>query len=443
MMYDFLKEQESVILTFTSTSTFTSKSSSSVKMKKSKVFHVINIYATNKDDPNDPIHQPYDQWVALQSIMRAKRHLPHDLEVTVICAIFPSDMEFLSKKKMVPACDRWVQLNRSTMTEYGKNSTTRTSKKSKNARGSMEEQVSEYFSELEIPFVQDLLDEAVWLATEQSRDEDSDEDFYIMLTNADIGLTKNFYKFLLPELQKGRKAFQINRLTIPMDDGITIRKATTNKTEIKTLLAQIDASIPNGKKHPGHDCFFIHSSIIDQVFLGKMFLGFPPWANALRILFRDILLRGNYTAIESNPYGTFHLGNDQKWKQQEQEHEDKNKFMQTKYQEEIAQCPNAGGLGDITKPASFLNLANCGATYREHYPHLLQQIEGARCKYCKQVGWTISNDTSCEEFRLGAAPYPWESTRRVYNITSTDRGWFQFTAKSKYRREHCRQYHFY
>ena len=174
----------------------TSSSSSSSNLsstKKFRLFQVINTFAINKDNKNDPVHQPYDQWSTLQSIDRAKKHVPQELNVTLVCAMFQSDWRVLSKEN-VPACDRRFLLERSTITEYGNQNYNGTNA-NKNEKEAL---VSELFSKRELPFLQDLLDAAVVTAWESEPSRKMEErgtnrngnDFYVMLTNSDIWLTK-------------------------------------------------------------------------------------------------------------------------------------------------------------------------------------------------------------------------------------------------------------
>ena len=208
--------------------------------KKFKVFHVMNIYAINKDNYNKTEdgsihhHQPFDQWVTIQSIKRAKQHMPPQLEMTVVCAILRSDWDILSDER-VPICDSRVLLERSTLTEYGgrpkkfslsgfgynNNNTKQKNEDKKHAQ--MTQFISELFSKRELPFMQDIIDAVVSIAKESiekhtldDRNSHSNSNTYIMLTNVDIGLSEFFYQYLYQELEEGRTAFAINRMTLPV-----------------------------------------------------------------------------------------------------------------------------------------------------------------------------------------------------------------------------------
>jgi len=334
-----------------------------------RLIQVINTFAINKDDQNDFIHQPYDQWSTLHSIEEAKQHAPSDLDVTLVCAMFQSDMEVLSKHK-VPACDRSFLLERSTITEYHNENT---------KPGTKEALLSERFSKRELPFLQDLFDAGISVArdnTTEHRNTDDNDDFYVMVTNSDIGLTKNFYNFLLSKLQTGQKAFTINRWTIPMEGKnhpITVREPTTEPQQIKLLLSQIDASLPTGETHPGYDCFIIHSSIIDKIFLGKMFAGFPPWGGALSIILKKIVARDSYTGVSSSPNATFHLGGQGAWSKKKDNDKVVLDYIKEIFREDIQACPKTISPHE---PYTLMNAANCGRVFREFYNATVKKPQG-------------------------------------------------------------------
>ena len=350
---------------------------STIRNRKYRLIQVMNTYAvkstnnannTNSNDDTETettgerivIHQPYDQWSTLQSIRRAKQHAPPEIEVTLVCAAFPSDLRVL-EKELEPICDRFFELNRSTVTEYGGNSDGRGETPGLTPEQQEEKEkerlISELFSKRELPMLQDLFDAAVSVAEEQQRvrgetkskrDEpteptsgsstDDDDGFFVMVTNSDIGLTKHFYGFLLDELEKGRKALTINRWSIPMGDGtisgkealkirrfeklgmdtrmeqwrkrkedegrdhpITIRDPDPSRAD--ELLDEIDAALSLassgrlGKPHPGYDCFVIHSAVLPSIRLGNLFAGFPPWGVVLQAILAETL-----SSSSSNAY---------------------------------------------------------------------------------------------------------------------------------------------
>jgi hypothetical protein len=170
-----------------------------------------------------------------------------------------------------------------------------------------------------------------------------------MLTNSDIGLTKDFYSsYLLPKLHRRSKStnnnntsahalsLSINRLTIPMTKQIQVISNKYNNNDndnnniveseslSKILLNTIDNDIELGFGliHPGYDCFVMHSSILKnnkkQINLGNMFAGYPPWGTILKKILKNMAggksNNNSYANYKSSPNGTYHIGNDgSKW----------------------------------------------------------------------------------------------------------------------------------
>lgn len=125
---------------------------------------------------------------------------------------------------------------------------------------------------------------------------------YIIFTNSDIGLQRNFYKKVNYIINKFElKSFIINRRdNIPkFINGRRLSDKNLN------LIYKI-----RGLRHPGKDCFVIHRSILKKINMGNMFIGYPPWGNTLwqcllkvykkTYVFRDVCL-------------TFHIGADKSW----------------------------------------------------------------------------------------------------------------------------------
>jgi len=413
------------------------------KQTNFRLYHVMNIYATNKKGFNkkngDPLlHQPYDQWVTLKSIEYAKKFLPNNIEMTLVCAILESDWEILnSSPKMVPVCDKKILLKRSTSTEYGGRPNRLNMATFGNSvfnittddhdQSLVESNIQEFFAHKELPFVQDVLDAATRVALEDNqKNPNMDSQFYVMMTNADIGLTKHFYPFLYHHLQEDLGAFQINRLTIPLVDeaNITIREPTNDPSKIQTLLEQIHAARMIGRTHPGVDCFVIHSRILNKVQLGDQFAGYPAWAASLKLVLKDILSKGSYKTIESTPKGTFHLGDEKNWDTREKmiggNMNPEQDFLFQNYQSDMNDCPLRRlkhiktASVEVPNAPTLINLVNCGLAFRTHYQDFLREVDGGICDYNWNAGgfqeWTQSKEgvhVGCDAFRLGLAPYPW------------------------------------
>jgi hypothetical protein len=170
-----------------------------------------------------------------------------------------------------------------------------------------------------------------------------------MFTNSDIGLTKDFYSHLLPKLDN-KEAISINRITIGTTNEMKNmsnqyyynnynnnsgddNNISNNKNNLISdmLLNKIDNTIQNGsgRKHPGTDCFIVHSNVLNRIKIGDVFAGYPPWAGAYRRILK--IMARNYTIYKSKQsynflddgikktkhYGggrTFHIGDERKWK---------------------------------------------------------------------------------------------------------------------------------
>lgn len=206
--------------------------------------HLVHVLSPFVDSsaPDDFFPFDVDQWVAMKSIRRALDNIPSGrFRVEVVCAVFRSDLEALSQAQL--PCHRFAVLSRSTRTEY-----------------------PQFGLEAELPFLSDLIEAATANATQFTHN----PRFHVMITNADIGLSKNFYMQVYSIMQRF-DAFSINRVTVPIEQF----HHTTNSTDM--LENQIDALILQGSKHPGYDLFCIRSSVLKRVSFGQFFLGRPPW----------------------------------------------------------------------------------------------------------------------------------------------------------------------
>jgi hypothetical protein len=222
--------------------------------KRRHLVHVISPYVV-EDGTLD-----LNQWTAMESIRRALLHAPPNdvMKVDFVCAIFESDWKALVTEVDLP-CHRFVLLERSTRTQYPHLSPQR-----------------------DLPFVSDLVEAAAAAAAtfnnltihhQSSPTTHNDAaSFHVMLTNADIGLSKHFYNYLYTLLQRF-DSFSINRMTIPIEKVAAM--TTPNATEL--VEHQIDRLILDGKNHPGKDMFCMSSSVLKRITFGDFFLGRPPW----------------------------------------------------------------------------------------------------------------------------------------------------------------------
>jgi hypothetical protein len=308
--------RNSSILTIHQTSHLMSDDKSSSSKIQIQLIHVLSPFVVKK---NDSIYYPLDrnQFATFASIERAQKRLPKSrVHLDVVCAVLEDDRQALSH---LPC--RQVVLERSTRTEYPSLVPRKT-----------------------LPFLQDIYNAST---TKFLEEEVLASDFYWMLTNADIGLTKNFYVHLYKTLQR-HDAFSINRLTLP-------NKNVTDTTNQRDLLSQVDSVLSNGTRHPGYDCFVIHSSVLKRVNFGNMFLGHPPWGANLHLSLK--IMANNYSNFGSNVNGTFHLGDDKSsWAKQQRITTRREDATET-----IKYCPVKN---PPTDNFSYQNILNCGQWFR-------------------------------------------------------------------------------
>ena len=206
--------------------------------------HLVHVLCPFVDSSAPDEFYPLDmnQWVAMQSIQRALDNIPRGrFRVELVCAVFKSDLELLVQARL--PCHRFTVLSRSTRTQY-----------------------PQLGLAIQLPFVADIIDAATANATQVTLD----SRFHVMITNADIGFSKNFYTHVYSVIQRF-DAFSINRVTVPIENLYP----TTNATDM--LENQIDTRILHGSKHPGYDLFCMRSSVLERVSFGQFFLGRPPW----------------------------------------------------------------------------------------------------------------------------------------------------------------------
>jgi hypothetical protein len=293
---------------------------------KRRIVHVINAYAAeDRGDETSPYHPvTFDQWYTIASIQRAMQHPPPDFEIDFICAIFESDRETL---RDLPC--RKVYLHRSTQSEYP---FLRPSK--------------------QLAFIQDVIDAAV-AGSGLGLDDTTTSDFYLLMTNADIGLTQYFYHYVVDSMEH-REALSVNRMTLPPLPDITLA------TNSSTLLGAVDSALDNFTSHPGYDCFVVSSPVLKRVRFGDMFFGYPPWGSNVNVALR--VMAANYTNLPSNVNGTFHVGNDQsKWA-----HAAKTKAVAEAIQKDRALmklCPVSPATSSMY---IVMNTINCGRWFKSN-----------------------------------------------------------------------------
>jgi len=121
---------------------------------------------------------------------------------------------------------------------------------------------------------------------------------YLIYTNVDIALQPYFYNVVGKIIRQGHDAFIINRRTIP---------GHYKKTEeIPLMYAE------SGKNHPGWDCFIFHRSMYPAFQLGQVCVGSGWFGRAMII---NMATFAKNFRIFTDMQATFHIGNDQAWKE--------------------------------------------------------------------------------------------------------------------------------
>jgi hypothetical protein len=114
-------------------------------------------------------------------------------------------------------------------------------------------------------------------------------------TNADIAVQPYFYELIGELMASGYDAISITRRTVHPPFG---------STAAPVLAAQV------GTPHPGHDCFVMRSSIVEQLDVGEVALGVRYVGRAF--LWALQLAAPRYRTF-GDLHGTFHVGDDRAW----------------------------------------------------------------------------------------------------------------------------------
>ncbi|MDY0296437.1 MAG: hypothetical protein RB296_03880 [Acidobacteriota bacterium] len=123
---------------------------------------------------------------------------------------------------------------------------------------------------------------------------------FMIFTNADIALLPFFYLSLARLAENGYDAMVINRRTIP--DYPRVSDA------IPLMAAEI------GGPHPGYDCFVFEHRTFPFFRLGRVCMG-SAWVG--RTLLVNLLCHARRFAEFRDYHLTFHLGDDQTWRNEE------------------------------------------------------------------------------------------------------------------------------
>ena len=227
-----------------------------------KIAHLINPFKCSEDNPS---YLYYAQPITFKSMHNAQLEAQKKgIDVKLYAINYPEDDEIIPEYFI-----KLPHLKKSTMSEFPKISGMR-----------------------KLPIIQEMFDSIL---------QNSDAD-YIIFTNSDIGVQKNFYIKVNEFIHKDNlKSFIINR------------RDNISKFKDKKRLTEKDLDIiykESGQLHPGKDCFIMHRKILEKINMNLMFTGYPPWGYTLHNCMKKI---DKKTHLYTNKYLTFHLGCDRTW----------------------------------------------------------------------------------------------------------------------------------
>ena len=230
-----------------------------------KIAHVLNPFKCGK---NNPSYLYYAQPITFKSMRKAQLEAKNkNIDVELYAVNFPEDDEIIPDYFI-----KLPHLKKSTKTLFPGISGNK-----------------------KLPIIQEMLD----LTFKHSNAK------YIIFTNTDIGVQKNFYISVSNLIKKNKlTSFVINRRDIrKRNNGIRL----THKDEHMDIIYNIAKS---GKKHPGKDCFIMRRDLIKRINFNNMFTGYPPWGHTLHTKLSRISKKHK---IFLDLKLTFHLGSDKAW----------------------------------------------------------------------------------------------------------------------------------
>jgi hypothetical protein len=344
--------------------------------------HVVSPYYDRSTKSFSPLN--IEQWTSLASIRIARdiynlpavqktRGTAKFTRIILVCAIMEADFEALSEI-LSEYCDHVKVLNRSTVEAYP------------NRKGIKA-----------LPFIQDIMDAGKSVVSSTAQD-----GYYLILTNADICTTRKFYMYVEEQLRShDYQALVINRMTIS-PDRLQLPTAANNDEPVVVKLKSIESIIMqahdvlnsgNGLKHPGKDCFIFHSTLLDRLNFGELFLGYPPWGTNLFLMSKMMVdNHDRFGYFSSSPSGTFHIGDAMMWRTNNPTDDDP---WDAADEEDIKWCPIL--TNELTGPHIIQQSVNCGKWFRPKtkgslIPALVQpgyeQIYLDNLKYWKKVNAT-------------------------------------------------------
>ena len=240
-------------------------------IKQIEIAHVLNMYDAKI---NDYSYLYFAAPITFLSMLKAKRYAMEKLP-NISVGLYSSN--YIEDNKVIPIfINKLPNLNRSLQdTIWAKNGTLSNAKK--------------------LPFISDIIDSLY----------ENVDSKYIIYTNADIGVQKNFYVKIWKMLTKNRK---LNGLSITRRQILYVNE---NNNEPLTFLSMNEIyrqglNNISSKRHGGHDCFVFNRSLWgnEEIKMKNIFLGYPR----IGMTFARQLQAIKRTRIIKNEYLTFHLG---------------------------------------------------------------------------------------------------------------------------------------
>lgn len=230
--------------------------------KTIRIAHLINPFKCNEDHPS---YLYYAQPVTFKSMYAAKKEAETiGIKVDLYAVNFPEDDEIIP--------DFFIKLpflRESTKTIF-----------------------PDISGEKKLPIIQEML-VSIYNNTDAE---------YIVFTNSDIGVQRNFYV----EIYNLILSKSLNSLIINRRDNIPKFKNQIRLTEHHLDIIYEES----GYKHRGKDCFIMKRELLKRIDMGNMFTGYPPWGNTLYTILQEI---DQSCTLYTNLYLTFHLGADKSW----------------------------------------------------------------------------------------------------------------------------------
>lgn len=227
-----------------------------------KIAHIVNPV---KVTPDNPSYLYYAQPVTFQSMKNAKDFAKDYVEVELYTTQYPEDHDILPKNDftILPDLDK-----------------------------SIHDYVEFENKSRKLPRINDIINRLY---------EHSKADYFIY-TNADIGVTKNFYLYVKSMIDDGYDSLCIHRRDLPKEIP-NVGRLTDDKMDYIYGV--------KGKSHPGHDCFLFKRNVVPHMCTGHVIIGYPPIG---RIIRNEIHRNSKkFAEVDSSANLTFHLGEDRSW----------------------------------------------------------------------------------------------------------------------------------